>query len=137
MEFTQLDRSNYLKGLLVVAKKDNRLTEPEKVILKGIAKKLGFASDFYEDTIRGLLANKYISESPIKFSDRKIAESFVVDGLNLAFADNLPAEQEIDWLRSTAFVNELKQDWFDLKMKSLKEVMKSKPDSDMALFSII
>ncbi len=137
MELTLLDRSNYLKGLLVVAKKDNQLSEPEKKIIKGIAKRLGFATDFYEDTIRGLLANKYISENPIKFSDTKVAESFVTDGLNLAFADDLPAEKEIDWLRSTASLNNLNDDWFNIKIKSTKEILKSKPGDDITLFSII
>ena len=137
MELTLLDRSNYLKGLLVVAKKDNQLTEPEKNILKGIAKRLGFATDFYEDTIRSLLANKYISENPIKFSDKKIAESFVADGLNLAFADDFPAEKEIDWLHSTASANDLNDEWFNLKIKNMKEALKSNSGNNIALFSII
>ncbi len=137
MELTLLDRSNYLKGLLVVAKKDNQLTDPEKIILKGIAKRLGFATDFYEDTIRSLLTNKYISEKPIKFSNKKIAESFVSDGLNLAFSDQLPAEKEIDWLRSTASVNDLNDEWFNQKIKNIKETLKTNPSNNFALLSII
>ena len=137
MELTLLDRSNYLKGLLVVAKKDNLLTDPEKIILKGIAKRLGFAKDFYEDTIRSLLANKYISEKPIKFSNKKIAESFVTDGLNLAFADELPAEKEIDWLHSTASVNDLNDEWFNQKIKNIKEALKTNSSNNFALLSII
>ena len=43
-----------------------------KKIIRSIAEKLGFASDFYEETIQNLLANKYIDEGPIKFSDIKI-----------------------------------------------------------------
>ena len=57
------DRSNYLKGLLIVAKKDNKLAETEKTILKDFALKLGFASDFYNETIMNLLSNKYIDEA--------------------------------------------------------------------------
>ncbi len=137
MELTLLDRSNYLKGLLVVAKRDNQLTEPEKNILKGIAKRLGFATDFYEDTIRSLLANKYISDKPIKFSDKKVAESFVTDGLNLAFSDQLPAEKEIDWLRSTASENNLDEEWFNLRIKNVSQALKSNSNNNFALLSII
>jgi len=137
MELTLLDRSNYLKGLLIIAKKDNQLTEPEKEIIKGVAKKLGFASDFYEDTIKSLLANKYISENPIKFSNQKIAETFITDGLNLAFSDDLPADREINWLHTTAVVNDLSDDWFKLKIKNISDSPKSRQGNNFALLSII
>ena len=137
MELSQIDKSNYLKGLLIVAKKDNRLTEPEKKILKSIAKRLGFATDFYEGTIRSLLANKYISDNPIKFSYKKIAESFLVDGLNLALSDNTLAEKELDWLRKTASENELDEEWLNLKIKRMKETLTPLSSGEFALFSII
>ncbi len=137
MEITQLDKSNYLKGLLIVAKKDNQLTDQEKKILTSIAIKLGFAKDFYEDTIRSLLANKYIIENPIKFSNKKIAESFVSDGLKLAYADNIVSDKEISWLRSTALENELNEDWFQNKNKKIKEAASNQTNSEFALLSII
>ncbi len=121
MELTQIDKSNYLKGLLIVAKKDNQLSDPEKTMLKNTAKELGFAKDFYEDTIRNLLSNKYIAEDPIKFSEPKVAESFISDGLKLAFADNQVSEKEISWLRATASENNLDDDWFENKRKMLSE----------------
>src|SRR4030042_3147808 len=95
------DRSNYLKGLLIVAKKDNKLAETEKTILKDFALKLGFASDFYNETIINLLSNKYIDEGLIKFSDSVIAESFILDGLSLAFSDSQVNNNEIHWLKET------------------------------------
>ncbi len=137
MELPQLDKSNYLKGLLIVAKKDKQLTEQEKKILKSIADKLGFAKDFSEDTIRNLLSNKYINETPIKFSDRKIAESFISDGLKLAFADNMVSDIEISWLLSTAIENDLNSDWFNHKMKKIKESSANQLNSEFALLSII
>ena len=109
MELTLIDKSSYLKGLLIVAKKDKQLTEPEKKIIRDIAVKLGFATDFYEDTLRSLLANKYILENPVKFSQRKIAESFIIDGLKLAFADNMVSDVEIDWLKLTALENGIEE----------------------------
>ena len=137
MEISQLDKSNYLKGLLIVAKKDKQLTEPEKKILKGIAAKLGFAKDFYEDTIRNLLVNKYIIENPIKFSEKQIAESFISDGLKLAYADNIISDNEISWLRATAAENDLTGDWFDNRIKKIKESFLNQANSEFALLSII
>ena len=137
MELTLIDKSNYLKGLLVVAKKDNQLTEPEKKIIRNIALKLGFATDFYEDTLKGLLSNKYIGDSPIKFSDKKIAESFVADGLKLAFSDQMVSEKEIDWLKATAEENGIDSEWFSEKIKKNKETPSFNLNSEFALFSII
>ena len=137
MEITQLDKSNYLKGLLIVAKKDKQLTEQEKKILTSIAMKLGFAKDFYEDTIRNLLVNKYIIDNPIKFSKKQIAESFISDGLKLAYADNIVSDVEIAWLRSIANVNDLNNDWFDKRMKNFKETSSNQLNSEFALLSII
>ena len=137
MEIPIIDKSNYLKGLLITARKDNQLAESEKKILKDISVKLGFASDFYEDTIKSLLSNKYITDEPIKFSNKKIAESFVDDGLRLAFSDNRVTDSEINWLRATAEANGIDKKWFEEKMN----VHKSSPgllmNSDFALYSII
>jgi len=137
MELTLRDKSNYLKGLLIVAKKDNQLTEPEKKILRDIAVKLGFATDFYEDTLRSLLSNKYILEDPIKFSSRKVAESFVTDGLRLAFSDMMISEKEIGWLKATALENDLADEWFEERYKKQKDSSNTVSNSEFALFSII
>jgi hypothetical protein len=129
------DRSSYLKGLLIVAKKDNHLAETEKNILKSFALRLGFASDFYEEIIRNLLSNKYIDCSPIKFSDTVIAESFITDGLSLAFSDNEVSNQELNWLKETAQLNGLSEEWYE---KRLANYTKSgSPIKEFALFSII
>ncbi len=137
MELTLIDKSSYLKGLLIVAKKDNQLTEPEKKIIRNIALKLGFAKDFYEDTLRSLLANKYIIDSPIKFSSKKVAESFVSDGLKLTFADKMVSGKEIDWLRSTAAENSIDAEWFEEKLKKYKDSAGVVSNSEFALYSII
>ena len=120
IEISNLDKSNYLKGLLIVAKKDNQLAQQEKKIIRHCAEKLGFARDFYEDTLKELLENKYISEEPIIFSDKKIAESFIMEGLNLAHSDNSIDNAEIDWLRSVAIKNNLSEKWFEDKRVNFK-----------------
>ena len=137
MEIPIIDKSNYLKGLLITARKDNQLTESEKKILKDISVKLGFASDFYEDTIKSLLGNKYISEDPIIFSDKKIAESFVEDGLRLAFSDKKVSENEINWLKATAIANHISLKWFEEKLKIHKSSQGILLSTDFALYSLI
>jgi hypothetical protein len=138
MQITIQDKSNYLKGLLITAKKDNQLTDTEKKIIRGIAERLGFASDFYEDSLKSLLANKYLLDDPIIFSDIKIAESFIADGLKLVFADNMFSDVEINWLKMTARANTIHDEWFEDKLKRVKESSHINLNAnDFALYSII
>jgi uncharacterized tellurite resistance protein B-like protein len=137
MELTLLDKSNYLKGLLIVAKKDNELFESEKKIIKSISDRLGFSPDFYEETIRGLLSNKYIKDDPIVFSHHQIAKSFISDGLKLAYSDDHVAGPEISWIRATAVINDIDPEWMQDMLKIYKDSSKSGRDTDLALYSII
>ena len=137
MEFPLLDKSNYLKGLLIIARKDNQLAESEKSILKSIAERLGFASDFYEETINNLLFNNHINDEPIKFSNEKIATSFISDGLKLAFSDKKIHGAEMDWLKATAIKNSLEENWFNKELEMIREESNLTIKSDLTLFSII
>ncbi len=120
--FTIIDKSNYLKGLLILARKDNKLFDSEKEIIRDIAKKLDFNKDFYEEILRNLLANQYIKDDPMKFSDRKIAESFLADGFKLACADNNFDESELFWLKDIALVNEISETEFDALYRNFLSV---------------
>jgi hypothetical protein len=138
MEIPYQDKSNYLKGLLIVAKKDKQLADSERKIIRKIAERLGFAPDFYEETLKNLLFNEYILETPIKFAERKIAESFIEDGLRLAFSDEKGTDSEIDWLRATALANNLNDTWFSnrlLNYKNITDIVNT--NSDFAIFSML
>lgn len=137
MQIPVIDKSNYLKGLLITARKDKQLTDSEKEIIKGVAERLGFAKDFYEEVIQNLMRNKYIDEEPIKFSDAKIAESFVIDGLKLAYSDNLIENTEIEWLKNVASENGIAEKWFNEKLISVKTNQGKFLITDFALLSII
>jgi len=137
LNFTLLDKSNYLKGLLIIARKDNQLAESEKNILKSKAKKLGFASDFYEETIKNLLVNTHINDEPIKFSNEKIASSFILDGLRLAFSDKKINEAEMEWLKATTLKNSIDQNWFEKELENVKAESNLSVKSDLSLYSII
>ena len=137
MEIPQIDRSNYLKGLLITAKKNQHLTEKEKEIIKKFSDRLGFSQDFFEEVINNLLINKYISEEPIKFSNIRIAISFIEDALRLTLADELFSVSEIQWLRETAKINSITPEWIDKKLKTLKLEIRKPSGAEFALYSLI
>ncbi len=137
MEIPAKDKSSYLKGLLIIARKDNQLADSEKKIIKDIALSLGFAKDFYEDILKSLLANKYIIEDPIKFSERKIAESFLSDGLKLVYSVDLVTDNKLEWLHQVALINNVDETWFKEKAEKYKSSPNLWMNSEFALYSII
>jgi hypothetical protein len=137
VEIPQLDRSSYLKGLLITARKDNQLSESEISIIKKIATRLGFSSDFFNETISNLLENKFITEEPIKFSRLDIAKSFIEDGLKLALSDDSVNDDEMNWLKDTAKENGLNEEWVDKKMKEIQSKPHLLGKMDFALFSLL
>ena len=137
MKVPQIDRSNYLKGLLITAKVDKQLSDSEKKIIKQFSDKLGFSSDFYEEIISSLLANEYIKEEPIVFSNTEIARSFIEDGLNLALADDKLDAMELKWLTATAMANSIDESWVNKKLNELKSSPRLFGNTEFALFSLI
>jgi hypothetical protein len=137
MNLPAKDKSSYLKGLLILAKKDNVLAESEEKIIKQIATRLGFSTDFYEYTLENLFSNEYLSEEPIKFSDDKLSRSFILDGLKLARSDNKLDEREIDWLKLTAIKNNVDMKWFEEKLNEIKNTPTHLHPTDFALYSLI
>ncbi|HCY75641.1 MAG TPA: hypothetical protein DHV28_06940 [Ignavibacteriales bacterium] len=137
MNIPLIDRSNYLKGLFITAKLDKELTDKEKEILKKISDKLGFASDFFNETIRSLLSNKYIIEEPIVFSNQEIATSFIKDAVKLACVNNLVTEAEINWLKNTADINKIKSSFVEEELRNYQTTPRSILGTEFALYSII
>ena len=137
MELLAQDKSNYLKGLLIIAKKDNVLAEAEESIIRQFAKRLGFSTSFYEEILKSLMSNDYLCEDPLKFSDEKLSHSFIIDGLMLAYSDSVLDEREIDWLRQTAVVNSVNLKWFVDRVEEAQRNSVSGVINKFALDSII
>lgn len=112
MKITLLDRSNYYRGLLLLARKDRKITEFESALMMRIGTTLGFDREFCENAIREVLENEHIDTTPPTFSTSELAQKFVKDGLVVATtgADLHPAEEE--WLHATARANGLDDGWF-------------------------
>ena len=115
---TILDKSNYFKGLLILAGKDNYIDTQEVKILKQIGQTLGFERKFYEDAIQYILENEFISKEPPKFSTQKTAEYFIKDGIKLALADMDINPTEIEWLKDVAVKNNISLEWLNNELKN-------------------
>jgi hypothetical protein len=106
-----LDRSNYIKGLLLMIGKDQKITDEERDFLHNVAETLSFDKKFIESAMNELLENKYLGNEPPVFSQKQYAEAFLRDAIKLAFIDNDLASKEFDWLQSIAASNSLSNEW--------------------------
>jgi hypothetical protein len=113
MKISVIEASNYFKGLLILARKDQQIVEPEKELLMRVGKKLGFEREFCENTIREILENTYIVDAPPEFSSQEIAVRFIKDGLSLAVSDGIIHAFEGEWLRTTALQCGMSSEWFE------------------------
>ncbi|MFA3783138.1 hypothetical protein ABRY23_08755 [Melioribacteraceae bacterium 4301-Me] len=122
---TLQDKSNYLKGLLILIGKDKIISKEEERAILQLGKILGFDTKFCQDAINELLENKYIIEEAPKFSSKEVAISFLTDGINLACADGNFHLSELSWLISVAEKNEIDKLWCIKKIDSLKAESKN------------
>ena len=106
-----LDRSNYVKGLLLLIGKDKRITDKERDFLHKIGKTLSFNKQFIENAINELFENKHLGNEPPVFSRKHYAEAFLRDAIKLAFVDNDLSSKEFNWLLSIAEANDLSSEW--------------------------
>jgi len=122
MDISVVDSSSYFKGLLLLIRKDSRITEPEHVIMLRIGKALGFEKTFTEEAINEILSNRYISNEPPVFSSREFAEKFIKDGLVLAASDKEIHPREEEWLLAVAGANKVESSWYFNEKNSLLQM---------------
>ena len=112
-----LDRSNYVKGLLLLIGKDKKITDEERDFLHSVGKALSFNKKFIDRAIDELFENKYLGNEPPVFSQKLYAEAFLRDAIKLVFVDNELSNEEFDWLQSIAVSNGLIDDWLKDELK--------------------
>lgn len=112
MEIGVKDASDYFKGLLLLIRKDHKVTEAETSMMLRIGKQLGFEKEFCDTAIQEILKNRFIEDKPPEFSSRELAKMFVKDGLAIAFSDHEMDYKEEKWLRSVVERNSLGHRWF-------------------------
>ncbi len=113
MNLTELDKGKYLRGLLVLSKKDRQLTQEEKNIVKEVGSYLGYDSEFIQESIQNILNNKYVKDEPVVFSTEEIARHFINDGLKLSFCDTETPVEELKYITKVAELNKIDSAWFD------------------------
>jgi len=136
VELTVKDRSNYLKGLLILIGKDKIISEAERNNLMEISAILGFDREFCKNAIDEILFNEYIIEEPPLFSNMEIAKAFVRDGMNLAFSDRELHLYELNWLNSVVETNKIDPGWKLEEFNRLQELSSvkhaSKPEFEIS-----
>jgi hypothetical protein len=108
------DAGSYFRGLLVLARKDRKVTDAEIGLMKRIGRSLGLAAEFCENAIRDLPENEYITDAPPEFATQAIALKFLRDGLALAYSDKEAEPSEQRWLEVTALRNGLHPDLYQM-----------------------
>ena len=76
MQIPLEDRGKYLRGLLIMVKMDEVISEMDRTIIINTAKHLGYASDYYEGILNTLMRNDYIDNEPIMFDSTNLAKYF-------------------------------------------------------------
>ncbi len=129
LKISKIDAGNYLRGLMLLIRKDNRITETEDILLKRIGKSLGFEPEFCEKTINEILNNNFVEDTPPVFGDKELALKFIKDGLAVIFSDNIIHPEEENWLIATAGKNDIDV----LKFYELKKIYSGKADNSIML----
>jgi hypothetical protein len=111
MKLSMLDRSTYFKGLLLLIKRDNNIAEAEKLLMTKIGSTLRFDEAFITGAVIELLENEYLTNDIPQFSQRAFAESFILDGLKMAFSDNEFSAEELEHLTNIATKNGIDKEW--------------------------
>ncbi len=113
MTLSCLERSKYYRGLLILVRKDGSIDRRERDLMLEIGKVLDFDARFCQTALDDLLRNTQISDEPVVFSDRAIAECFLADAIALACADDRIHPHELACLRSFARANGFEDEWLD------------------------
>jgi len=111
MTNSYLDKSNYLRGLLLLSGKNKSITPNEKDFLLKVGEVAGFDSKFIEGAIKEFFINEYIQTEPPIFSKIEYAKTFLKDAIKLAFVDNNFDRPEFEWIQSVANKNNISKDW--------------------------
>ena len=121
MIMTIQEGNNYFRGLLLLIRKDHKVTDEEVALMMRVGKSLGFAKSFCETAISDILENRYILDKPPVFSRHEIAQKFITDGLIIAQCDHTIHANEEQWLRLIAEANEIGSEWFLHEQKRIAQ----------------
>ncbi len=131
MIINPIDKSNYFKGLLVLAGIDKNINRDESYLIKRIGHILGFNNEFVDCAINSFFDNKFIIEDPPQFSNYNLAEIFIKDGIKTVLVNNVLNLDQLNWLSVTALKNNISKQWLFIELENLIE--NYKPGSELIL----
>ncbi|HVO72689.1 MAG TPA: hypothetical protein VMT35_01590 [Ignavibacteriaceae bacterium] len=113
----ELDKSNYIKGILALIGKRNVIEEPVQNSIKYIAEILDFNQQFIDESLKDLTVYNSSADDLPKFSDNQLAESFLKDSMHIAFSDGSMNIKQVEWLINTAKKNRLSEQWIFIELE--------------------
>jgi len=137
MDIPLKDRSNYLRGLLILAKKKGYVSQSDETIISHVSGKLGFSSRFCEETLSTLLENDFINGEPVRFVNKVFAKSFISDALKLACTRTSINPEELNWIKRSAETNHLNHKWFANELARCRCLVHKPTPTQLTLYSII
>ena len=112
MVMSPLDRLNYFKGILLLAREQRRDNKLEQDDIRKIATILRFDSLFYDFTLNGVINSLQLMGEPLLFSSEQMAEIFVKDSLKIAADKGFLIPKVVHWLLQVVIHNKLNSEWF-------------------------
>ncbi len=135
MKLSYIDTSNFLRGLLILIKKDNIIHQKEVELLNKMGKQLGFDRAIYESAVNEFLLKKNIDSTVPKFSSLKVSIEFINDAIKMGFVDNYFHVKELEWLYEVAKKNKIPSAFIDKKLvKYIKKYPEKKEQLDPKSF---
>jgi len=132
-----IDKSYYLRGLLILARKGNYISPTQKEFILNAGNRLGFSKDFCEETLESLLYNHCLCDDPVKFESDTVAKSFIADGIKLACLGSKISQSELNWLKRSSKLNNIAKEWFDKQLKQFELVQNSSVSAQLTLYSLL
>jgi hypothetical protein len=118
MNITETDKSNYLKGFLILIENTGAINESNKNLITKVANILEYNHYFVEYSINELSENKNQVPDLPKFSSHSFAEIFIRDSMRLTFNNNILNLDAIRWLLKVIQINNLSKQWFYLELEN-------------------
>ncbi len=127
MKLSYIDTGNFLRGLLILIKKDNIIHQKEVELLNKMGKQLGFDREIYESAVNEFLLKKNIDSTVPRFSSLKVSIEFINDSIKMGFVDNYFHVKELEWLYEVAKKNKIPSSFVN---KKLAKYIKKYPEKE-------
>ncbi len=111
MKIDLMDRSKYFRTMMILIKRDLRISFHKKDYFLRRGRVLQFGTDFCGKTIQDMLKNPHIDEKPPVFSNINIAKIYLKNGIQVAFADKNLHQKEYNWIQKVAQANGISDQW--------------------------